>query len=88
MKESDKVKNNHANTEQSISTAVSRDEKRLSDNVVVKEEVVELVVETNESIQDGQNKLTEKNKKNSNETLERHLEFSETDEDRTIEKKT
>ena len=86
MKESDKVKNNQANTEQSISTAVSRDEKRLSDNVVVKEEVVELVVETNESIQDGQNKLTEKNKKNSNETLERHLEFSETDEDRTIEK--
>ena len=86
MKESDKVKNNQANTEQSISTAVSRDEKRLSDNMVVKEEVVELVVETNESIQDGQNKLTEKNKKNSNETLERHLEFSETDEDRTIEK--
>ncbi len=86
MKESDKVKNNQANTEQSISTAVSRDEKRLSDNVVVKEEVVELVIETNESIQDGQNKLTEKNKKNSNETLERHLEFSETDEDRTIEK--
>lgn len=86
MKESNKVRNNQANTEQSISTAVSRDEKRLSDNVVVKEEVVELVVETNESIQDGQNKLTEKNKKNSNETLERHLEFSETDEDRTIEK--
>jgi epidermal growth factor receptor substrate 15 len=86
MKESDKVKDNQANTEQSISNAVSRDEKRLSDNVVVKEEVVELVVETNESIQDGQNKLTEKNKKNSNETLERHLEFSETDEDRTIEK--
>ena len=85
IKESDKVKNNQANTEQSISNAVSRDEKRLSDNVVVKEEVLELVNETNQNIEEFENSLTKKNIKNSTETVESHLDFSEKEESRTLE---
>lgn len=85
IQESDKVKSTQANTEQSISNAVSRDEKRLSDNVVLKEEVIELVKETNENIQDLEGKLKDKNIKNSNETVEKHLDFSEKEDDRTIE---
>jgi len=86
IQESDKVKNTQATTEQTISNAVSRDEKRVSDNVVVKEEVIELVKETNESIQDLDNKLSGQNIKNSNETMEKHLAFSENDEARAVNK--
>ena len=86
IQESDKVKSNQANTEQSITNAVTRDEKRLSENVVVKEEVIELVKETYENIQDLEGKLNDKNIKNTNETVEKHLDFSEKADDRTVEK--
>ncbi len=85
IQESDKVKNTQADTEKSISNAVSRDEKRVSDNVIIKEEVLELVNETNENIQEIETLLTKKNIKNTNETVEKHLEFSEKEEVLTIE---
>jgi epidermal growth factor receptor substrate 15 len=85
IQESEKVNSNQANTEQSISKAVTRDEKRQSDNVVLKEEVIELVKETNENIQDLESNLNKKNIKNTNETVEKHLEFSENEDARTIE---
>lgn len=76
-KENDKTQISRANVEQSITNVVTKEEKKIADNVVTKEEITELVNETNENIQDLQNKLIDKNKKYTNETMEHHLVFAE-----------
>ena len=85
IKTIEKNQSTRANAEQSITTAVAKEEKKLADNVVSKEEVIELVTETNDNILELENKLIEKNRKSTNETVESNLIFSEKEDAREVE---
>ncbi len=66
-----------ANVETTFNTITYKEEKKNNDNRVSKEEVTELVNETNQSIIDLESELSKKNIKNSNEMVENNLDFSE-----------
>lgn len=85
MKLDSTMNSSRTNSNQKISTIVNKEEKRVNDNIVSKEEVVELVKETNEEIQDLELKLIDKNRKNNNENVENNLIFSEKEDARELE---
>ncbi len=85
IKNNSESQNNRDTVEKSLNNEVAKEEKKIADNIISKEEVIELVTETNENILDLENKLIVKNKKNSNETVESNLIFSEKEDAREVE---
>jgi hypothetical protein len=72
-----KMQETRAGVEQNLNTITYKEEKKHNDNRVSKEEITELVNETNENILDLEKALDDKNRKNSSEMTESNLIFTE-----------
>ena len=62
-------------TKKTINTFESKDEKKMSDNIISKQEVAELVTESDENMQIIDNKLNDKLTKNTHKTIDKNVEF-------------
>jgi epidermal growth factor receptor substrate 15 len=74
-----------AETKKKINIFESKDEKKISDNIISKQEVAELLTETNENIQVIDNKLSDKLIKNMHKTIDKNVEFSKKENSRGTE---
>ena len=74
-------------TKKRINIFESKDEKKISDNIISKQEAAELVTETNENMQIIDNKLSDKLIKNTHKTIDKHVEFSKKEDVRNDENK-
>jgi epidermal growth factor receptor substrate 15 len=74
-------------TKKTINIFESKDEKKISDNTISKQEVAELVTETNDNMQIIDNKLSDKLIKNTHKTIDKHVQFSKNEDIRNDENK-
>lgn len=74
-----------AETKKKINIFESKDEKKISDNTISKQEVSELLTETNENIQIIDNKLSDKLIKSTHKSIDKNVEFSKKENSRTTE---
>jgi epidermal growth factor receptor substrate 15 len=74
-------------TKKTINIFESKDEKKLSDNIISKQEVAELVTETDENMQIIDNKLSDKLIKNTHKTIDKNVEFLKKEDIRNQENK-
>lgn len=74
-----------AETKKKINIFESKDEKKISDNTISKQEVAELLTETNENIQIIDNKLSDKLIQSAHKTIDKNVEFSKKENSRTTE---
>jgi epidermal growth factor receptor substrate 15 len=81
------IERERAETKKSINIYESKQEKKIADNIITKQEVAELVTETNDKVQDTELKLKDKNKKNSENTVEKYTFFSKKEDSRITDNK-
>ena len=74
-------------TKKTINIFENKDEKKMSDNIISKQEVAELVTETDENMQIIDNKLSDKLTKNSHKTIDKNVEFLKKEDTRNKENK-
>ena len=74
-------------TKKTINIFESKDDKKLSDNIISKQEVAELVTETDENMQIIDNKLSDKLIKNTHKTIDKNMEFLKKEDIRNQENK-